>query len=157
MRNIGFTEFCRLVEAFGFKLRRVSGSHYIYRHPSSRSPATVEPATAPEGSEAVSNLTVPRHGRGTRSEDGTPPMTAKYHINLFWSEPDGAWVADVPDLQSCSAFGDSPAEALAEVEKAIEAWLAVAREDGLPLPEPRYRAPARAVGCPSQPGSRRRL
>jgi predicted RNase H-like HicB family nuclease len=38
-------------------------------------------------------------------------MTAKYHINLFWSEPDGAWVADVPDLQSCSAFGDSPAQA----------------------------------------------
>ena len=36
-------------------------------------------------------------------------MTAKYHTNLFWSEPDGAWVADVPDLRSCSAFGDSPA------------------------------------------------
>jgi predicted RNase H-like HicB family nuclease len=67
-------------------------------------------------------------------------MSAKYSINLFWSEPDGAWVADVPDLQSCSAFGDSPAEALAEVEKAMEAWLAVAREDGLPVPEPRYHA-----------------
>ena len=52
-------------------------------------------------------------------------MTAKYHINLFWSEPDGAWVADVPDLQSCSAFGDTPAEALAEVETAMgrcQAW-----------------------------------
>jgi len=60
-------------------------------------------------------------------------MTAKYQINLFWSEPDGAWVADVPDLQSCSAFGDSPAQALAEVEKAMEAWLAVAREDKLPI------------------------
>ncbi len=54
-------------------------------------------------------------------------MIPKYHINLFWSEPDGAWVADVPDLQSCSAFGDTPAEALAEIEQAIEAWLAVAR------------------------------
>jgi len=61
----------------------------------------------------------------------------KYHINLFWSEADSAWVADVPDLRSCSAFGDSPAEALAEVQKAMEAWLAVAREDGLPIPEPR--------------------
>ena len=68
-------------------------------------------------------------------------MIPKYHINLFWSEPDGAWVADVPDLQSCSAFGDTPAEALAEIEQAIEAWLAVAREDGLPIPERRYRAP----------------
>jgi predicted RNase H-like HicB family nuclease len=49
-------------------------------------------------------------------------------------------VADVPDLRSCSAFGDSPAEALAEVGKAMEAWLAVVREDGLPIPEPRYHA-----------------
>jgi predicted RNase H-like HicB family nuclease len=72
-------------------------------------------------------------------------MTAKYHIDLFWSEADGAWVADVPDLESCSAFGDTPAEALAEVEKAMEAWLAVAREDGLPIPEPRYYASRRAV------------
>ena len=74
-------------------------------------------------------------------------MTPKYHINLFWSTADGAWVADVPDLRSCSAFGDSPAEALAEVEKAMEAWLAVAREDGLPIPEPLYHAAKRvAVG-----------
>jgi predicted RNase H-like HicB family nuclease len=72
-------------------------------------------------------------------------MIPKYHINLFWSEPDCAWVDDVPDLQSCSAFGDTPAEALAEIEQAIEAWLAVAREDGLPIPEPRYRAPTRAA------------
>ena len=73
-------------------------------------------------------------------------MTAKYHINLFWSEPDGAWVADVPDLRSCSALGDTPAEALAEVETAMEAWLAVAREDGFPIPLPRYRAPTQAAG-----------
>ena len=49
----------------------------------------------------------------------------RYHINLFWSEPDACWVADVPDLKSCSAFGDTPAEALAEVEEAIAAWLGV--------------------------------
>ena len=68
-------------------------------------------------------------------------MIPKCHINLFWSEPDGACVADVPDLQSCSAFGDTPGEALAEIEQAIEAWLAVARESGV-----RYRAPTRAAG-----------
>ena len=64
-------------------------------------------------------------------------MTPKYHINLLWSEADDAWVADVRDLQSCSAFGDTPAEAVAEVEKATEAWLAVARGGGMPIPEPR--------------------
>ena len=66
-------------------------------------------------------------------------MAAKYHIDVFWSEADGAWVADVPDLKSCSAFGDTPGEALAEVEKAMDAWLDVAREDGLPIPDPAYR------------------
>jgi predicted RNase H-like HicB family nuclease len=52
----------------------------------------------------------------------------------------------VPDLKSCSAFGATAAEALAEVETAIEAWLAVAREDGLTIPEPRYRPAIYAVG-----------
>jgi predicted RNase H-like HicB family nuclease len=73
-------------------------------------------------------------------------MTAKYHINLFWSEADDSWVADVPDLKSCSALGDTPAEALAEVEKAMTAWLDVAREDGIPIPEPRFHAAKRAAG-----------
>jgi predicted RNase H-like HicB family nuclease len=70
----------------------------------------------------------------------------RYHINLFWSDVDECWVADVPDLKSCSAFGDTPAEALNEVQKAIEAWLEVAREDRLPIPEPRYRPAIYAAG-----------
>ena len=69
-----------------------------------------------------------------------------YHINLFWSDADGCWVADVPDLKSCSAFGDTPAEALAEVEEAIAGWLEVARSDNLPVPEPRYRPAIYAAG-----------
>jgi predicted RNase H-like HicB family nuclease len=100
------------------------------------------PAASKPGSQALSNFAIPRHGSGIRPDDRAPTMIHKYHIKLFWSEPDGAWIVNVPDLQSCSAFGDTPAEALAEIEQAIEAWLAVARDDGLPIPEPRYRAPA---------------
>jgi predicted RNase H-like HicB family nuclease len=62
-----------------------------------------------------------------------------YHINIFWSEDDGSYVADIPDLFACSAFGDTPEKALAEVERAKENWLAAARETGKPIPEPRYR------------------
>jgi predicted RNase H-like HicB family nuclease len=62
-----------------------------------------------------------------------------YHINIFWSEEDGSYVADIPDLDSCSAFGRSPAEALAGVEQARTAWLAAARAEGKPVPPPRYR------------------
>ncbi|MGH7053322.1 MAG: type II toxin-antitoxin system HicB family antitoxin [Stellaceae bacterium] len=58
---------------------------------------------------------------GRRNRSPAAAMIAKYHIDLFWSEADSAWVADVPDLKSCSAFGDTPAEALAEVETAMEA------------------------------------
>jgi predicted RNase H-like HicB family nuclease len=62
-----------------------------------------------------------------------------YAIIVFWSEEDGAWVADVPDLKSCAAFGDTPEEAVAEVRVAMEAWLAAAREAGHPIPKARYR------------------
>ena len=62
-----------------------------------------------------------------------------YHINVFYSDGDGGYIADIPDLEACSAFGATPEAALAEVEKAKEAWLAAAREAGKPIPEPRYR------------------
>lgn len=62
-----------------------------------------------------------------------------YHINIFFSEEDGGYIADIPDLEACSAFGSSPEEALAEVERAKAAWIAVARQAGKVIPEPRYR------------------
>ncbi|MFO1113272.1 MAG: type II toxin-antitoxin system HicB family antitoxin [Rhodospirillales bacterium] len=64
---------------------------------------------------------------------------AEYHINLFYSDEDGGWIADIPDLALCSAFGETPEEALREAMIAKEAWLAAARELGRPIPEPRYR------------------
>ncbi len=62
-----------------------------------------------------------------------------YHINLFYSEEDGGYVADIPDLQVCSAFGKTPEEALAELTTAKAAWLEAARQAGKPIPPPRYR------------------
>ncbi len=62
-----------------------------------------------------------------------------YHINVLYSEEDECYVADIPDLQYCSAFGESPEEALAEVRRAMAAWLESAREEGKPIPPPRYR------------------
>lgn len=67
------------VEAFGFRLSRINGSHHIFVH------------------------------------------------------------QDIPELKSCSAFGKTPAEALAEVEIAKDAWLAAARAEGKPIPQPSYK------------------
>ena len=62
-----------------------------------------------------------------------------YHINVFWSEEDGGYIADIPDLEACSAFGRTAEEAVAEVTKAKEAWLEAAREAGKPIPKAQYR------------------
>lgn len=62
-----------------------------------------------------------------------------YHINIFYSEDDASYIADIPDLKMCSAFGETPAEALAEVELAKQAWLEAARSEGKPIPAPKYR------------------
>jgi predicted RNase H-like HicB family nuclease len=57
-----------------------------------------------------------------------------YQVNIFWSEEDGCYVADFPDLKYCSAFGDTPQEALAEALIAEEVWLEVQVEKGRPVP-----------------------
>jgi len=62
-----------------------------------------------------------------------------YHINVFYSEEDEGYIADIPDLEHCSAFGTSPEEALREVLKAKEAWIEGARAKNKPIPKPRYR------------------
>ena len=69
-----------------------------------------------------------------------------YQINVFYSEDDEAYIADIPDLKYCSAHGATPQEALEQVLIAKEAWLEVAREEGLPIPEPRYRPAIYQVG-----------
>lgn len=62
-----------------------------------------------------------------------------YHINIFYSAEDEGYIADIPDLEACSAFGETPEEALKQVEIAKAAWLEAARAEGKPIPEPRYR------------------
>jgi len=62
-----------------------------------------------------------------------------YHINLFYSKEDAGYIADIPDLKFCSAFGETPEEALREVLRAKDAWLASARDAHQAIPRPRYR------------------
>ena len=62
-----------------------------------------------------------------------------YHINIFWSEEDGGYIADIPDLDACSAVGATPRAALDELEVARSTWLDAARAEGKPIPPPTYR------------------
>jgi predicted RNase H-like HicB family nuclease len=62
-----------------------------------------------------------------------------YHINIFYSGPDGGYIADIPDLCACSAFGRTPQAALREVQRAKAAWLKAAKKERKPIPRPKYR------------------
>lgn len=62
-----------------------------------------------------------------------------YHVNVFYSEEDEGYIADIPDLKHCSAFGETPEEALHEVLEAKKAWLDAAKANDMPIPEPRFR------------------
>jgi len=62
-----------------------------------------------------------------------------YHINIYYSEEDGGYIADIPDLAFCAAFGGTPGEALKEVLKAKALWLQAARAESKPIPAPKYR------------------
>ena len=62
-----------------------------------------------------------------------------YHINIFYSEEDEGYIADIPDLKYCSAFGETPEEAVREVQIAKKIWLETAETQGKPIPKPSYR------------------
>lgn len=66
-------------------------------------------------------------------------MMKDYHINIFYSDRDQGYIADIPDLKACSAFGETPAQALTEVLAAKESWLKSAKANGKPVPLPEYR------------------
>jgi predicted RNase H-like HicB family nuclease len=72
-------------------------------------------------------------------------MIENYAIITFWSPADSAWVADAPDLKSCSAFGATPEEAVAELRIAMEAWLGVAKQKGMAMPLPQFNQPLHAA------------
>jgi len=61
-----------------------------------------------------------------------------YHINIFYSEEDEGYIADIPDLKYCSAFGETQEAALLEVLKAKKAWIE-SKKSNDDIPKPHYR------------------
>ena len=61
-----------------------------------------------------------------------------YHINIFYSEEDECYVADIPDFRFCSALGDTPEEALKEILIAKKLWLEEIVASGKEIPQPKY-------------------
>ncbi len=66
-------------------------------------------------------------------------MESKYEIIIFWSEEDGAYLAEIPELPGCMADGQTYREALEKAEIIIREWIETAKELGRPIPSPRGR------------------
>jgi len=61
----------------------------------------------------------------------------RYEVILYWSEADGAYIAEVPELAGCMADGANYAEALQNAETIIGEWIDTAKLLGRTIPEPR--------------------
>jgi predicted RNase H-like HicB family nuclease len=66
-------------------------------------------------------------------------MTLRYEINLYWSEEDQSFIAEVPDLPGCAADGETYQEALQNIEIIMQEWIENAQELGRKIPEPTQR------------------
>lgn len=60
-----------------------------------------------------------------------------YSFNVFWSQEDQSYIATCPEFPTISAFGDTPEQALAEMQIALEMAIETYQEEGWPLPQPR--------------------
>ncbi|MBZ5727893.1 MAG: type II toxin-antitoxin system HicB family antitoxin [Acidobacteriia bacterium] len=61
----------------------------------------------------------------------------KYEVIIYWSEEDGAFVAEVPELPGCAAHGATQEDAIGNAQDLIRIWIDTAKEFGDPVPEPK--------------------
>jgi antitoxin HicB len=73
--------------------------------------------------------------------DAMNAMTAAYPIVVepLSAEDGGGFVARVPDLPGCMSDGETPEEAVHNVQDAIAAWIEAAADLGHPVPVPSRR------------------
>ncbi len=51
----------------------------------------------------------------------------KYPIEVFWSDEDEGYIAVVPDLAGCNAWGKTEVGAIRKSRDAIAAWITTAK------------------------------
>ncbi len=69
----------------------------------------------------------------------------KYAIEIFYSEEDEGYIAVVPELPECSAFGETEEEALEEVKTAMNLWLETAKKERRKIPKPKGKEMLKAI------------
>ncbi|GGN01709.1 HicB family protein [Dyadobacter beijingensis] len=62
-------------------------------------------------------------------------MNSKYELIMYWSDEDQSFIVEVSELPGCMADGATQSEALANVQKVIDEWIATAEELGREIPK----------------------
>ena len=76
----------------------------------------------------------------------------KYAIEIFYSEEDNGYIAIIPELPECSAFGETEEKSLEEVKMAMELWLETAKKEGREIPQPHGKEHAFRTTLPKLAG-----
>ncbi|MFH1066441.1 MAG: type II toxin-antitoxin system HicB family antitoxin [bacterium] len=61
----------------------------------------------------------------------------RYEIIIYWSQEDGAFVAEIPELPGCMADGETYEKAVANAQIVIQEWIETAKKLGRSIPKPR--------------------
>lgn len=59
---------------------------------------------------------------------------------LIYPGENGYWVAECPSLPGCVSQGRTREEAVTNIREAIEGYVLVLKEDGLPVPQEKFEA-----------------
>ena len=74
--------------------------------------------------------------RGNMKQKSYKHEEYKYLVNIYWSDKDGVYVAEVPELPGCATHGSSIKAAATRINDAIEEWIESIEETRYPIPEP---------------------
>jgi predicted RNase H-like HicB family nuclease len=130
--NIRFSELTGLLQAMGFS-ERIRGGHHLYSRSLIREIIDLQPeGSMCKGSGATST-------QDSARESFIGSIMNRYEIIIYWSDADGRFIAEVPELPGCMADGMTYQACLLQVEDVMREWLDYAKELGRPIPEPKGR------------------
>jgi predicted RNase H-like HicB family nuclease/predicted RNA binding protein YcfA (HicA-like mRNA interferase family) len=125
---VKYRELVIRIEADGWRLERVAGSHQQYRHP--LKPGTV---TIPAGGKLGKDVP-PGTLNSILRQAGLNEVVMEYAVIIERAD-DGSYSAYVPDLPGCVACGDTPEEVETSIAEAIDLHLESLRYHQERIPE----------------------
>lgn len=127
--RIDFADLCRILVSVGFELR-IEGSHHIFTR------ANVTSIVLQPRGPVAKDYQVRQTMKVLKEHDLMNPRIDRYRVEIWWSEIDGRYIAEMPELPGCLADGTTQKEALVNARDTAAAMIKVFREIGRPIPEP---------------------